>query len=189
MHVGKIAPKALYKDLFGQVVGHYWIPRCWTMKMNGFVFGSLALPWKDLLVTSKVQQVVDVSTRYRWTFEHPTSPNLRWEFDWTMVIHSLTNPQIPNYSTRWFFNYFDGATQLGTGTLLERYLANWWVNLGDGFLHGCGASRVPAIDPAVFEVCTGRMRVASWAEQPNYHPFRWIGDPGEDIEGNPIVLP
>jgi len=188
MHVGKIAPVALYRDLQPQSGGGFWVPRCLTVRTD-YGGGTFGAAWDGLVITSEVQFADLEDDVYHYHFIHPTLPSYTLDFQWRMTQKTGPNPVNPNYWVNFRFEALDGGVLVGVGAAGFSLTQNWWPLDGDDMLWFGGIGGVPPYYPGTLDALFQRFRWSKWEEQSNYHPYRWYPDPGEDIEGNPIELP
>lgn len=170
-HAGKAYPSLMANDWTPRpLFNRSWAPRKWKMIFTSTSVGTLTIPWRGLTIISDVG-VRDISTNLiTWNLDHPTVSGDRIEFTWR--LHQVFPPTVIRtpYEVEMIFDYYHGATRMATRkhtTITDPYFEasthryvtfTQWNDLV-----------TPAQWDSTFALA---VFAASWADQPEYHPWR-----------------
>lgn len=172
MHLGKLVPRCLRPDF---TLGLLWLdvlPRRFVLKCQ-HGSGSLVTPWDNVEALSDVYQVADDGQSIFYNVATDDVPGKRWELRFGLRLFPA-GPTATQQDVTLTYTYFvDDVETAHQPWFANPGQAEWWkpyefYTLQNG-LEGSWVHSVPNSQFRSTEILIGS---ASWARQPEYHPYR-----------------
>lgn len=175
-NVGKIQPRCFwsYVQFPNRALDGQGNPRKAIVFKNPLSFaweGSVLTQWEGLRVVSALATPDPADTRnVLYLFTHPTIPAYTIKMVWSLWYHG-TPPfgSDPWYGSRWDVSAWDGTTELARRSLTN--LEPGWVAVSDSPNYQIEWRPGNELVPGTWTRANMRFGGASWADQPEYHPY------------------
>jgi len=171
-HVGKPYPYGLQRDLQGYVYPWNHLPRKWWIEEVAH-FGPLSSPWAGYKAASTLQEIIDDGDHYVYRWNLTSTGPRHITLTWGIVEDPVQVSPTTRYSNTMKWELWNGLTVLARSEVqFRRGFGPWDPTAGSLQNIGWGPLQFLPANPA--ETLAFKWRWASWSEQPEYHPYRYL---------------